>query len=90
MDKKEALHRSEDVQDSHGNLNSFIRDKIVWADLEKPCLNCWAAEHYGSLVNDLCNFFVRHFRSSFILRCFVLNQVIIHVTVGLLFRGGME
>ncbi|GFY11298.1 hypothetical protein TNCV_4472811 [Trichonephila clavipes] len=46
--KKESLDRSETMEDSFGSLNSFIReDKIFWVfwgDLEKPGLNCWAAE----------------------------------------------
>ncbi|GFW91402.1 hypothetical protein TNCV_3375681 [Trichonephila clavipes] len=44
LTEKEALDRSENVEDSFGHFNSFIReDKIFcvfWADLGKPELNC--------------------------------------------------
>ncbi|GFX79714.1 hypothetical protein TNCV_2746331 [Trichonephila clavipes] len=69
--KKRSFRSPEAVEDSFGNLNSFIRDDqifwVFWADLEKLGLNFWATEDMlwrqlnikGNLSNDLCNFFVR-------------------------------
>ncbi|GFY01722.1 hypothetical protein TNCV_1467141 [Trichonephila clavipes] len=46
--KKEALDHSEAIENNFGNLNSFIKEDqifwVFWAHLERPVLNCWAAE----------------------------------------------
>ena len=48
MCERKTLDRTEAVEDSLGDLNSFVRkNQILWgikADLEEPGLNCWAAE----------------------------------------------